>query len=175
MSSHESFRARRLARVRVVALALALAVVATASAAVKPGEMFPSLAQAGLTGEVPVFAGHVTVVDFFASWCAPCKASIPALSKIQADYAARGVIVIGIGIDEQPAKHAAFVAKLAPGFVTLHDREQRLVRTVEVPTMPTTFVLGRDGRVRTIHTGFHGAASERELRAEIDAALAAQP
>lgn len=151
---------------------LAAAVPAT-SAAVKPGEVFPALADAGLAGAVPEIAGKVVVVDFFASWCAPCKASIPALSKLQADYAARGVVVIGIGIDEQPAKHAAFVAKLAPAFVTLHDRAQRLVRAVEVPTMPSSFVIGRDGRVRAMHSGFHGATTERELRAEIDAALAA--
>jgi thiol-disulfide isomerase/thioredoxin len=149
--------------------------VPAAPAAVKTGDAFPPLAEAGLAGSVPDLAGHVVVVDFFASWCAPCKASIPALSKIQSDYAARGVIVVGIGIDEQPAKHAAFVAKLAPAFATLHDRGQRLVRAVEVPTMPTTFILGRDGRVRAVHTGFHGAGSDRELREEIDAALNAQP
>lgn len=163
-------------RAAVVAIAaIALTLVPVASAAVKPGDVFPSLTGAGLTGDVPALAGHVAIVDFFASWCAPCKASIPALSRLQRDYAARGVIVVGVGIDTDPAKHAAFVAKLAPAFPTLHDRTQQLVRTVEVPTMPTTFILGRDGRVRVVHTGFHGAASENELRAALDAALAEQP
>ena len=158
----------RLVRASVVLLLP----LSSAWAGVKTGDLFPRLDPACLSGDVPALAGQVVVVDFFASWCAPCKASIPALSKLQTDYAARGVIVVGIGIDEQAAKHAAFVAKLAPRFVTLHDREQRLVSAVEVPTMPTSFVLGRDGRVRAVHVGFHGVSTDHELRAEIEAALA---
>lgn len=145
------------------------------SAAVKEGDAFPSFAGAAIVGEVPATAGKVVVVDFFASWCAPCKASIPALSKLQSEYAARGVVVIGVGIDEDPAKHAAFVARLAPAFTTVHDRSQQLVRQVEVPSMPTTFIVGRDGRVRVRHAGFHGAGTEREWRAAIEAALASAP
>lgn len=152
----------------IVAASLSLA-----QAAVKEGDVFPRLADAGLAGALPETAGKVVVIDFFASWCGPCKSSIPALSKLQAEYAARGVVVIGVGIDEQAEKHTAFVARLAPKFATVHDRGQQLVRAVEVPSMPTTFIVGRDGRVRLRHTGYHGAATEREWRAALDAALAA--
>lgn len=160
-----------LSRLRGILLGLVLASAAHLAAEVKVGDQFPVLDPAKLTGAVPALSGHVTVVDFFASWCAPCKASLPALSRLQREFAAQGVIFVGIGIDEKATKHAAFVAELAPAFTTLHDREHAVVRAVEVPRMPSTFVLGRDGRVRAIHTGYHGADSERELSASIAAAL----
>jgi len=145
-------------------------------AQVKAGAVFPDLAAAGLValtgGDVPERTGKVVLVDFWASWCAPCKASFPMLAKLHAEFAVRGLIVAGIGIDEKPAAAEAFVKKLAPPFPTLHDREQKLVRQVVVPAMPTSYLIGRDGRVRFVHEGFHGDRTERELRQQIEALLA---
>jgi hypothetical protein len=64
---------------------------------------------------------------------------------------------------------------LAPAFPVVHDRSQRLVKAVAVPTMPTSYLLGRDGRVRFVHRGFHGERSARELRAQIETLLAEKP
>ena len=145
---------------------------ATARANVKTGDSFPALATASLTGgTLPATAGQVVLVDFWASWCAPCKASFPAYAKLQADYAARGLVIVAISVDEDPSAFAAFVKKMHPTFAALHDHAQQLVRQVEVPTMPTCYLIGRDGRVRFVHQGFHGEDSERELRKEIDSLL----
>ena len=154
-----------------------LAGLTSGSAAVKAGDPFPALNGPGLvslTAEaLPPLAGKVVLVDFWASWCAPCKASFPALAKLQADYSAKGLIVVAVGIDEKPAAAAAFWKKMAAPFAGIHDREQRLVREVVVPAMPTSYLLGRDGRVRAVFEGFHGEASEQRLRREIDSLLAA--
>jgi len=120
----------------------------------------------------PELAGKVVLVDFWASWCAPCKASFPVLDKLHREFSSRGFAVVAVGIDEKPAAAAAFVKKLSPGFVTLHDHRQELVRRVEVPTMPTSFLLGADGKVRFIHRGFHGDRTEAELRRQIEGLLA---
>lgn len=142
-------------------------------AEVRVGDAFPDLAAAGLAGaDLPATAGRVVLVDFWASWCAPCKASFPALAKLHADYAARGLVLIAVGIDEKPAAYAAFLKKMAPPFAAPHDRSQQLVRTVKVPAMPTSYLIGRDGRVRFIHQGYHGAATDRELRAQLEQLLA---
>ena len=153
-------------------LLLALLLAPGLHAELKPGDAFPALASAGLTGgPVPATDGHVTIVDFWASWCAPCKASFPAYAKIYSDYAARGLVVVAVSVDERPADYDTFLKKWHPPFVTLLDATKQLVTTVKVPAMPTSYLLGRDGRVRFIHVGFHGAATEKEIRAQIEALL----
>jgi thiol-disulfide isomerase/thioredoxin len=150
----------------------ALAALTPVRADVKAGDTFPALASAGLAGDVPATAGKILLVDFWASWCAPCKASFPAYARLNAVYAARGVVIVAVSVDEDPAAYAAFVKKLAPPFATVRDATQQLVRTVNVPTMPTSYLVGPDGKVRQVHSGFHGDETEKTLRAEIEALLA---
>jgi thiol-disulfide isomerase/thioredoxin len=125
-----------------------------------------------LAAPLPVVAGHVTLVDFWASWCAPCKASFPAYSRIQSDYAAGGLVVVGVSVDDDAGARRAFVRRLAPTFAIAADGAHALATAVQVPAMPTSYLLGRDGRVRFVHVGFHGAETEREIRHEIDLLLA---
>jgi thiol-disulfide isomerase/thioredoxin len=149
---------------------------AGAVAEVRVGDAFPELAAGALEGgAVPATAGRIVMVDFWASWCAPCKASFPAYARLQADYGPRGVVIVAVSVDEHREAFEAFVKKFAPPFVALRDGQQRLVREVRVPAMPTCYLVGRDGRVRFLHQGFHGADTDRELRRELDALLAENP
>jgi thiol-disulfide isomerase/thioredoxin len=178
LTSTRFFRSRTLQRVGGNALHLAgvLTLATVARADVKVGDLFPALAPAGVVslagGELPATAGRVVLVDFWASWCAPCKASFPAMAKLHADLAPRGLVIAAVSIDEKPAAAAGFVKKLAPPFTTLHDREQKLVKQVVVPTMPTSYLLDRTGKVRFVHEGFHGDATDKQLRQEIETLLA---
>jgi thiol-disulfide isomerase/thioredoxin len=144
---------------------------AAAAAPVKPGDVFPALATADLEGVLPATSGQVVLVDFWASWCAPCKASFPAYARLQGDYASRGLVILAVSVDQTPSAFAAFVRKLNPPFPTVRDRGQKLVRAVYVPTMPSSYLIGRDGTVRFVHAGFYGERTERELREEIDSLL----
>ena len=151
---------------------LALAALAPLHADVPAGAAFPALASAGLAGDVPATAGKVVLVDFWASWCRPCKTSFPAYARLHAAYATRGLVIVAVSVDEDPVAYAAFVKKLAPPFATVRDATQQLVRAVNVPTMPTSYLVGSDGKVRHVHAGFYGAETEQALRAEIEALLA---
>jgi len=142
-------------------------------AGVGAGSAFPKLSSFDLSGgAVPETAGRVVLVDFWASWCAPCKASFPAYGRLQARFGPSGFVIVAVSVDESPAAYAAFVARQKPAFATVNDRGHALVGAVQVPTMPTCFVLDRKGTVRFVHAGFRGEQTERELGSEIEALLA---
>jgi len=146
--------------------------VHSARAQIKVGDVFPSLATADLSGSVPPTSGQVVFVDFWASWCAPCKASFPAYGRIFSDFARRGLVMVAVSVDESASAYSTFVKKSAPPFPTVRDQHTKLVREVQVPSMPTSYVIGRDGKVRYIHVGFHSGETEKALRGEIEALLA---
>lgn len=163
-----SFRKLR----RTFLCCVTIASCAWARAETKAGEVFPSLQEAGLVGgELPETNGRVVLVDFWASWCAPCKASFPAFARLHEEFASRGLTIVAVSVDEKPAAFAAFVKKWRPPFATLRDDRHKLASKVKVPAMPTSYLLDRGGRVRFVHRGFHGDASESELRAHIEALL----
>ncbi|HLP07614.1 MAG TPA: TlpA disulfide reductase family protein [Opitutaceae bacterium] len=148
---------------------------APARAELASGVAFPSLAEAQLEGTLPDTKGQVVLVDFWASWCAPCKASFPALGQLHADYGARGVTILGVSEDDKAKDYAAFLKKYAPPFATVRDAAHKLAGAVKVPAMPTSIVVGRDGRVRAIFSGYHGEDTEKSIRAALDQALAESP
>jgi len=142
-------------------------------AVIQVGDKFPPLYTQALSGgSLPVTTGKVTLIDFWASWCAPCKASFPAYAQLHAAYEARGLIIVAVSADENQAAFEAFVKKETPPFTTLRDKSHELVSEVKVPAMPTCYLLDRDGRVRFVHQGFHGATTDQELRREIETLLA---
>ena len=161
---------KRLCLAGLVAI-LGLLAAPAASAQLSVGARFPSLATFNLVGTPPETKGSVVLVDFWASWCAPCKASFPAYTQLQAQYAGKGLIILGVSVDESPSAYATFIAKNKPGFATVSDRSHALVEAVQVPTMPTSYLVDRNGTIRFVHAGFHAGETERELRHELDALL----
>jgi thiol-disulfide isomerase/thioredoxin len=153
--------------------ALVLFAASAWAAPIGVGDSFPVLSSARLSGgPLPVTAGSVVLVDFWASWCAPCKASFPAYGRLNADFAPKGLVVVAVSVDQEEAAYEGFVKKEAPGFLVVWDRDQFLVGHVEVPTMPTSYLLDRQGRVRFIHRGYHGAQTEALIRTEVETLLA---
>jgi thiol-disulfide isomerase/thioredoxin len=158
---------------RLLAACAAWAALAGVSPAqVATGGAFPSLSLAGSgDARLPQTSGKVVIVDFWASWCAPCNASFPALSRLHEKFADRGLVIVGVGVDDSPSAYSAFLARLKPPFATVHDSNHALVSAVQVPTMPTSYVVDRTGRVRFIHEGYRGSATERDLSREVELLL----
>ena len=120
--------------------------------------------------------GKVVVLNLWAAWCAPCLREIPALVRLEQELAPRGVVLIGVSMDEPDdgERVAAFHAKYFPAFHTWlrTERELDAIASVVDPAwnevLPTTYVLARDGRVvRRVQ----GAKTHDEFRVLIEAAL----
>jgi len=156
----------------VPALPAASLLVPAAIAQTKVGDQFPALSSAGLTGAaLPDTSGKVVLVDFCASWCAPCHASFPAYTKLQSEYGAKGLVIVAVSVDIHPSDYAAFVKKLHPGFVVVNDAGNNLVAAVQPGAMPTSYLLDRSGKVVAVHRGYHSGSTEKELRQDLDRAL----
>ena len=154
----------------------ALAAVACAlpcRAALGPGDNAAPLLSAPLGGKaLPPTAGKVVLLDFWASWCHPCKASFPTYAKLASEYAPKGLVVVAVSVDTSAADYDSFLSRQAPPFFVARDSDHALVARVDVPTMPTCYLIDRTGRVRFVHAGFYGAESEKAERREIESLLA---
>jgi cytochrome c biogenesis protein CcmG/thiol:disulfide interchange protein DsbE len=111
-------------------------------------------APASDTFEVGHYAGKVVVLDFWASWCVPCRRSFPWLNTMHSKYAGEGLVIVGVNLDMERADAERFLAEYPADFTVVYDSNQELARRFEVVAMPSSYVIGRDGQVVARHMGF---------------------
>ena len=104
--------------------------------------------------DVEAYRGKVVVLDFWASWCVPCRRSFPWLNAMHAKYAGDGLVIIGVNVDSERAEATRFLAEYPADFQIYFDSEGRYAAEYGVEAMPSSFVIGRDGQVRARHLGF---------------------
>jgi peroxiredoxin len=151
---------------------MAVFCAATAStAALKEGDRAPDLHAFKLEGAVPDTRRQVVLLDFWASWCAPCKASFPEMEKLYKLYGQRGFTIVAVSVDEKRENMDRFVRSMKSSFPVVRDADQKLVAAADVQTMPTSFLIDRSGRVRFVHSGFRGDQTVKEYRQEIETLL----
>jgi cytochrome c biogenesis protein CcmG, thiol:disulfide interchange protein DsbE len=110
------------------------------------------------------YRGKVVLVDFWASWCEPCRHSFPWLNAMHARYADRGLVVIGINVDRNRADADRFLQDVPATFPIVYDPAGALASRYDLPGMPASYVIGRNGDVVARHIGFRS-----NLRAEREA------
>jgi thiol-disulfide isomerase/thioredoxin len=144
--------------------AVLLSLAALCASAQQVGSASP-----GVPGvDAAALKGKVVVVDFWASWCAPCKRSFPWWNEMQAKYGARGLQVVAVNVDKHRADAEAFLARSAARFAVAFDAEGETPKRFQVRAMPTSFLIGTDGRVLLRHEGF-----KDDDRAALEAAIVA--
>lgn len=116
------------------------------------------------------YRGRVVVVDFWATWCPPCKMSIPELVKLQEKYRDKGLVVLGISLDD-PGRASdeylrAFKEKYNINYTILRFNRQVLVDyfAFDTPAIPTMFIIDREGKIRGKFVGFRPGALEKALK-----------
>ncbi len=98
--------------------------------------------------------GQVVLVNFWATWCGPCRQEMPQLNKLYDKYRAAGFVLLGVNVDDN-SQHASDVAqKMGLRFPVLLDSDKAVSRLYDLSTMPTTVLIDRDGRVRHVHNGY---------------------
>lgn len=154
---------RILAAFAALLPALVLAVEAGAPA---PSLSMPSLDDATRTVTLAGLKGNVVYVDFWASWCVPCRLSMPTLDEMYRRYKARGFAVVGVNKDATVADARRFLAKVPVTFPLVADPSDSAARGFDVKAMPSGYLVDRKGIVRHVHRGFTaetGAVLEREI------------
>lgn len=109
--------------------------------------------------------GRVVMVNFWATWCGPCRVELPHLQRLSDKYRASGFMLLAVNIDEDPAAARALAGKLGLKFPVLLDTDRRVVGAYDLNAMPATVLIDKDGRVRQVHRGYReGVESTYEQR-----------
>ncbi len=101
-----------------------------------------------------LYKGKVVYIDFWASWCGPCKESFPWLNELQAKYKDK-LVIVGINLDKEKAKADEFLSATPAKFQILFNPEGQLAKRYNVKGMPYSVILDKDGKVIHTHIGFH--------------------
>ena len=113
------------------------------------------------------YKGKVVYLDFWASWCGPCQKSFPWMNDIFRANQHKGLVVLAVNLDQERKLADEFIQKFNPAFAILFDPEGELAIQYKVTGMPSAVIIGRDGKIRYKHAGFHQNKREQyeqELR-----------
>jgi peroxiredoxin len=151
-------------------LALAAAAVCNAHAAVTaqaPAPDFTLRSTEGRNLRLQEQRGQVVLINFWASWCGPCKQELPHLNRLHDKYRSAGFVMLGVNIDDDAKLGAATAARWGIKFPVLLDADKAVTRQYDLGAMPATVLVDRDGRVRYLHRGYREGteeAYERQIR-----------
>ena len=116
------------------------------------------------------YDGKVVVLDFWASWCVPCRRSFPWMNRMHAKYADDGLAIVAVNLDRSADDAARFLARYPAKFEIVYDPQGVLAKERGVEVMPTSIIIGRDGEIIDRHAGFK-VRRQDEYEATLLAAL----
>ena len=153
-----------------LASAFTLAALTPAAAATPSTNAFaPDFTLRGADGRnvrLDELRGQVVLVNFWATWCGPCREEMPRLDSLYQKYHKSGFVLLGVNVDDDPRTALATAAKLNVTFPVLLDTDKKVSKLYDLNTMPSTVVIDRDGKMRFLTRGFH-AGTERDYEQQI--------
>ena len=141
----------------VAAAALATACLAASAATPVANAVAPDFTLRGADGRnvrLDELRGQVVLVNFWATWCGPCREEMPRLDVLYQKYHKSGFVLLGVNVDDDPHTALATAAKLGVSFPVLLDTDKKVSKLYDLNTMPSTIVIDRDGKVRYLHRGY---------------------
>jgi len=155
---------KKITRIRAILLALLLTFSATTMAEEANSAAF----------DLGQYQGKVVLLDFWASWCGPCRRSFPWLNEMHNKYEQDGLVVIGVNLDARQEDAAEFLEDYPAEFKIHFDTKATLAFQYGIEAMPSSVVIGRDGEIRASHSGFK-VKQQDEYEAILVEALGEQP
>ncbi len=161
---------RSLAALATFSAALALASLPLAAAATPVANAtapdFTLRSADGRNVRLDELRGQVVLVNFWATWCGPCREEMPRLDTLYQKYHKSGFVLLGVNVDDDPHTALATAAKLGVSFPVLLDTDKKVSKLYDLNTMPSTIVIDRDGKVRFLHRGYR-AGTEGDYEQQI--------
>jgi peroxiredoxin len=149
-------------------LGLMFSVVAATSLAASDltGKAAPDFALKSSTGEnlrLSEFRGDVVMINFWATWCGPCRQEMPLLDELYQRYERVGFSLLGVNIDDDSRKAMNMISDLGVNFPVLFDSAKEVSKLYQVNAMPVTVIVDRDGTVRYVHQGYKPGYEDKYL------------
>ena len=157
--------------VRATTVVLTL-LLSCSAMAVEVGQSAPEFDLAGRLAGIKLsdYKGKTVYLDFWASWCGPCKQSFPWMNEMHSRYNAKGLRVVGVNVDQKTEEAKTFLKDNPASFDVAFDQSGKTPKAYAIKGMPTSVLIGPDGKVLSIHSGFKPEQRD-ELEQQIKQAL----
>ena len=147
-----SSRIKSWLRGATVACTLAMTSMVGASASMAPTFTLPS--RSGDTVSLAQLKGKVVMLNFWASWCGPCRQEMPLLDQMHKRYSSLGFTMVGVNVEANTADAERWLKDTPVSFPVLFDRESKVSKLYDVNAMPSTVFIDRKGNIRYLHRGY---------------------
>jgi peroxiredoxin len=130
------------------------------------GQMAPDFALKSSTGEnlrLSEYRGDVVMINFWATWCGPCRQEMPLLDELYTRYERVGFSLLGVNIDDDSRRAMQMIEELGVSFPVLFDARKEVSKLYEVEAMPVTVLVDREGNIRFVHHGYKPGYEEKYL------------
>lgn len=105
--------------------------------------------------------GNVVLINFWASWCGPCRQEMPLLQDIQKKYSPLGFTVFGVNVDKDSSLANKILKDIPVSFPILYDPQGKVSQLYDIDAMPTTVIVDRDGKMRFLHRGYKSGYEDK--------------
>ncbi len=150
----------------IVALLFSVFAATSLASSGLEGQTAPDFALKSSTGEnmrLSEYRGDVVMVNFWATWCGPCRQEMPLLDELYQRYSRVGFNLLGVNIDDDSRRAMQMIEELGVNFPVLFDASKKVSELYDVDAMPVTVIIDREGTVRYVHQGYKPGYEDKYL------------